>query len=164
MDKILIGHCAVDSGQIMIADPCYIEPEFQTSSAKVLWDRMDNAPRVDDRYSPQINLNPYEMSYAGACEATIGYGHGELSKGRAVVSSTAYGDGVYPVYAELGPDGNVLSVSIVFEDESTSGGTADAFCVACGSTPEDPDADFCEACNEERIQEEEERYGERPHA
>jgi len=80
----LLGHFAVDSGQVMIGDPCYLN-DF-----------------INDEYKKDGVKSEY--SYSGACLSTsskeLG---GELSMGNntllSVVSSTGMGDGVYPVYA-----------------------------------------------------------------
>jgi len=98
MSRKLIGHVGVDSGQMMLADPCYVDG--------------DNF--VDDRENGfDIGENregPYPLSYEGACNASMSENQaGVLSfhaghEGAAVVCSTGYGDGVYPVYVEYTSD------------------------------------------------------------
>ena len=72
----MIGKCGVDSGQIMITDPCYV---------------------IDGEFT--------EKHYQQVCEITLADGHaGSLPydlghEGKAVVSSSGIGDGLYPVYA-----------------------------------------------------------------
>lgn len=83
--KVLIGSIGVDSGQVMIGDPCYLDEwkanEFDASAA----------------YPTEATGT---FDYDGACRATCSAaGHGELGNGRAVASETLYGDGRYPVYA-----------------------------------------------------------------
>ena len=74
--RVLVGRCGVDSGQIMITDPCYV---------------------VDDGFT--------DADYEKACEITLSQdGAGPLMyekghEGKAVVSTTGIGDGYYPVYA-----------------------------------------------------------------
>lgn len=101
----LIGHFAVDSGQAMVGDPCYLD-EWQP------WN-----DRVDD-FDEHKNKKG-EYSYLGACNATLGQGYGQLGVGSAVVFSTGYGDGVYPVYAQFNEEGRVAKIVIDFigEDE-----------------------------------------------
>jgi hypothetical protein len=101
-DKLtLIGQFAVDSGQAMIGDPCYLD-EWQN------WDRESGIPFEDHKNRAG------EYSYLGSCEATIGKGFGELGLASSVVFSTGYGDGLYPVYAHINEDGRIGMVVVDF--------------------------------------------------
>lgn len=76
----LLGYAAVDSGQILIVDPCYLD-EWKGGES-----RGDN-------------------HYAIACTTTMSKDQGgemliSNIAGRGVVASSGYGDGNYPVYAE----------------------------------------------------------------
>jgi len=99
----LLGHFGVDSGQVMIGDPCYLD-DFK-----------------NDDYKEDGVKNEY--SYSGACLATLGEEHGgELYLDRnkniplSVVSRTGFGDGVYPVYA-VKENGRVKKLIIEFFEE-----------------------------------------------
>lgn len=100
-DKRLIGHAAVDSGQILICDPCYIDGTWK--SGKSVYDGEEG-----------------EFSYAGCCRASLSpRGGGQLffpngGEGAGVVFRTRDGDGFFPVYATYGPDGLLESLEIVF--------------------------------------------------
>lgn len=94
------GSFGVDSGQAMVGDPCYLKD----------WDNNDN-----DSWDPQSRYGDY--SYQGACGVTLKDNYGELGVANAVVFSTGYGDGVYPVYVKLNNDGRVSMVIIDFEGE-----------------------------------------------
>lgn len=105
INEVLIGHCAVDSGQIMLVDPCYV-----TDNAFV---GMDTEPFAADL------PKPYPFSYNGACSASCSEeSAGQIGRGTAVVASSGYGDGRYPVYAtyvDAGEFGTrVASVRIEF--------------------------------------------------
>jgi hypothetical protein len=150
--KKQIGVVGVDSGQIVICDPCYIDSEWEkeefndrrryhhTKSKRNLefgrdfvrydlpiipYDKCMNDMIADKDVEKLPNGEPmYEFSYNACCRKTIGkerfgqlkYKHGHPGVG--VVSSTGWGDGVYPVYAEIGRDGRVKSITINFmEDE-----------------------------------------------
>ena len=79
----LLGTVSVDSGKLVITDPCYLE------------DWVSDIPDYD-------NPNKYGYSYSGAC-STTGEGNnlgGELAGGKAVVFLTGYGDGRYEIYAK----------------------------------------------------------------
>lgn len=104
-EMTLIGHFGVDSGQAMVGDPCYLDG----------WEPWSDKSEQFDNY---IN-HKGKYSYLGACEATLTNSYGELGNGTAVVFSTGYGDGLYPVYAEINEDGRVSKIVIDFlgEDE-----------------------------------------------
>lgn len=89
--KVRVGSIGVDSGQIMIVDPCYV---------------------LDDDYRPE--LNPTGGKYDEVCRATIDRNHGETSFG-AFATSTLHGDGVYPVVADLDEHGRIIRLTISFE-------------------------------------------------
>ena len=102
----LIGYCGVDSGQIMLSDPCYV---------KDFIDDEDFEPTTGD-------IHPF--SYNGACGATLNNGDklgGQLTNGYDapvdVVVTSGYGDGVYPVYAEYNGEGRLISATIMFDDD-----------------------------------------------
>ena len=103
--EVLIGRIGVDSGQIMICDPCYINSHWSNNEFDA------GAPRQKDNFS---------FSYDGACNATLQEGvarsGGELGRGLGVASSTAYGDGVYEVYQIWGGD-ELLRVEIRFSND-----------------------------------------------
>jgi hypothetical protein len=96
-EMTLIGHFAVDSGQAMVGDPCYLDN----------WDTNRN-----DEWNIEGKQGQY--SYHGASATTIANNYGELGMSTAVVFSTGYGDGLYPVYAEMNEDGRVARVVIEF--------------------------------------------------
>lgn len=94
-----VGTLGVDSGQMMLCDPCYIKKDFANEYGE--------------------GGNP--MSYSGACNATLsnqGFGFltntsGNYSINLAFVTSSGYGDGSYPVYIKR--DGNrIAEMKIVF--------------------------------------------------
>jgi hypothetical protein len=104
LKRVLLGHVGVDSGQIMISDPCYVK-DFN--------DNEDFDPaRADD-------AGNYPYSYNGSCGATLSEAMGgQLGTISGVVSSTGYGDGCYEVWATIGESKGwgkrVHSLEIVF--------------------------------------------------
>ena len=93
----LVGHFSVDSGQAMVGDPCYLDD----------WDTNKN-----EDWDLEGKLGQY--SYHGASATTLANNFGELGNATAVVFSTGYGDGLYPVYAEMNDDGRVSRIVIEF--------------------------------------------------
>jgi hypothetical protein len=98
----LIGEFAVDSGQAIVGDPCYLE-DWKPWNSEV------------DNFEDHVN-KVGEYGYLGACNATLGKGFGQLGTS-AVAFSTGYGDGLYPVYAHITDDGRVGMVVIDFTGE-----------------------------------------------
>ena len=100
----LVGEFTVDSGQAIIGDPCYLESWAN-------WNQDSDEPF--DSY----NKHEGEYGYLGACQATIKKGYGELGGNMAVAVSTGYGDGIYPVYAQINDDERVALLVIDFTGE-----------------------------------------------
>ena len=105
----LLGHCGVDSGQIIIVDPCYLSE----------WE--------DGEAFPDISKGQESNDYAACCEITTRNKDqgGEVLvsgiAGKGVVACSGYGDGNYPVYAEYEntgsesePDIRIKSLTIEF--------------------------------------------------
>jgi hypothetical protein len=95
------GSFAVDSGQAMVGDPCYLDQ----------WKKWEGGtPFAHEQHAG-------EYGYLGACGVTLRDNFGQLGGADAVVFSTGYGDGLYPVYVQINSDGRVSKVVIDFEGE-----------------------------------------------
>jgi hypothetical protein len=96
METKLAGSCPVDSGQIMVIDPCY-----------ALMDEYDDTGG----------------NYRTVCNSTTnGDGYGEFPLPRngynqsiGVATSSGYGDGCYPVYVDVNNDNRVVALHIYFD-------------------------------------------------
>ena len=95
------GSFAVDSGQAMVGDPCYLDG----------WENWKDGTPFDHE------ANKGKYGYLGACGVTLADSFGELGNSSSVVFSTGYGDGLYPVYVKLNSDGRVSMVVIDFDGE-----------------------------------------------
>lgn len=114
MEQKLIGYCGVDSGQILLTDPCYVK------------DFVDNE-EFEPTKSMTTTGETHPYSYNGACGASLSeHGGGQLMfamghAGAGVCVSSGWGDGLYPVFADYSEDGRIASVTIQFistdEDE-----------------------------------------------
>jgi hypothetical protein len=93
---VLAGSFVVDSGQAMVGDPCYLDN----------WDTNSN-----EEWNLKGKVGEY--SYQGASATTLTNDFGSLGDS-AVVFSTGYGDGLYPVYVQVTEDGRVGKVVIDF--------------------------------------------------
>jgi hypothetical protein len=148
MKKVCIGHVGVDSGQLLMCDPCYIDSEWSKEDFTDIriYEHKDTKERLQYRvdfphYEAEItkygkNMNEllktgewldvpatdseFAFSYNACCKATLSNnGHGQLNyklghPGVGVAFSTAYGDGIYPVYAVYSAAGVLKSVTVEF--------------------------------------------------
>jgi hypothetical protein len=98
-----IGSFSVDSGQAIVGDPCYLDD----------WELWNDKSEPFDKHEEKAG----EYGYLGACGVTLKKGYGTLGMSSAVAFSTGYGDGVYPVYAQIDEDGRIAMVVIDFMGE-----------------------------------------------
>lgn len=120
--KILIGSCGVDSGQIMIVDPCYV---------------------IDGKFSKQ--------QYDECCTVTLGKeSAGQIMNSLAVVASSGIGDGYYPVYATFSDVpgwGEVITkLEIDFTDHVLI--EEEEECQRCGEILGSAEEEYCWRCEE----------------
>ena len=144
----LIGQVGVDSGQLLLCDPCYIDSEWEQEDFQDIriYEHKDTNDklqyRVDfqnyqspiERYDgknmnelletgewrerPGGNIPEHDFSYNACCNATLSKaGHGQLGHCVGVAFRTAFGDGIYPVYAHYNEDGTLRSVEVVFQED-----------------------------------------------
>lgn len=114
-DQVLLGYVAVDSGQVMITDPGYLNE----------W--------ADNEMG---DTGEGHFSWSGACATTLSARHGDVNGsgqlnfatgngGVAVVSRTGLGDGYYPVWATMTDSEvwgkRIAKLEIVFIDEDEDG-------------------------------------------
>lgn len=137
----LIGKCGVDSGQLLITDPCYVRDfisndyqdirQYKNSQGDILEFRKDfsNYDETIEKYGKTMNQltdekvfshvkhekNDRTYSYNGCCNATQSKKQGDSVGGLGVAISSGYGDGEYPVYAHYNDDGRVAVVVIDFQ-------------------------------------------------
>ena len=143
----LIGHVGVDSGQLLVTDPCYLNgwknADYQdvrrhedTQTKRIYQYRVDfenyesvldigmtvNAALASGRLRDVPIEFPPSYDYNGVSHAAYPHGSGVIPfdlghDGRAVAFSSGYGDGYYPVYAHRNHDGRVVEVRIVMDNE-----------------------------------------------
>lgn len=118
IEVVLLGEVGVDSGQLMVTDPSYIDDEWigGDHSGDEAWSAREDAPTLTLVQNEETNQVPQPFSYRGAVTATNSSGYGELRyrmghPGAGVVFGTAWGDGVYPIYGEL-HDGRIVRAYI----------------------------------------------------
>jgi hypothetical protein len=126
-DIVEIGIVGVDSGQILLCDPCYIDSDWENEEFKmpipieVSTGKELKISSWQDEYQKGMTFNQARdkglireeyaktksnFSYNACCQKTLDLGYGQLNyklghAGVGVVSSTGWGDGSYPVYAKI---------------------------------------------------------------
>lgn len=96
-----LGMVAVDSGKIMILDPCYAK--YWSDDARDILESSEGS---------NFSKKHPELNYEIACkEQQLHFANGAIA---AVTSRTNYGDGVYPVTAEIDEKGRPICVTIHF--------------------------------------------------
>lgn len=128
--KTLIGSCGVDSGQIMIVDPCYV---------------------IDGKFS--------EQQYDECCTVTLSDEQaGQIMGDLAVVSTTGIGDGYYPVYATIeniaGWGERITKLEIDFTDHVLI--EEEEECQRCGEILGSAEEEYCWRCEEHLNEKEQE--------
>ncbi len=89
-----IGVIGVDAGLCWVGDPCYIIGDDATK----IWTKWsDFCDTIDYKKHPTTQQYDYPKGHPGL----------------GVLVSTGYGDGLYPVFAEI-EDGRVKSVTVDF--------------------------------------------------
>lgn len=103
-----VANVMVDSGQIMIGDPCYIKDNFNPDYTH------DEFIKNLEKYQ---TAKKYPFTYMGASAATCSEARcGDLDDGYAVAVASGYGDGNYPVYVQKNRDGRVVAAMIDFDN------------------------------------------------
>lgn len=99
-----IGEIGVDAGLCWIGDPCYILHKDQPPKAIGKdWSEFCDILNADDQYPTCKQFN-YDLGHPGL----------------GVVVSTGFGDGVYPVYAEINGEDRVTKVWVEFIDHASN--------------------------------------------
>ena len=112
-----IGTIGVDSGQMMLADPCYVKDFADDNS---------DAEGVMKLMEAMKDGSDNSFSYIGACSQSntpqqAGVLVNDIGAEMGVVCSSGFGDGVYPVYVKRHAFGNndtrVVEMKIEFVNE-----------------------------------------------
>ena len=99
------GWVGVDSGQIMVGDPCYIGDNWDSE-----WN--ENEVKAGKRVPDNRRMN-----YSGACAASLSPNmYGSIGGSLAFCTSSGFGDGLYPVYVKK-ENGRVAAILIDFFPE-----------------------------------------------
>lgn len=97
-----IGTVGVDAGMLYLGDPCYV---IDKELGKMPWGEFLDKLYASD---PRPNAMHWTVSAPFPNPAA-----GEFRAG--IVVTTGYGDGEYPVFAEINEEGRVMSVTVNFK-------------------------------------------------
>tara|TARA_R100001460_G_scaffold59860_1_gene99882 strand:- start:371 stop:697 length:327 start_codon:yes stop_codon:yes gene_type:complete len=105
--KKIIGSTGVDSGQLLITDPCYIQYKktFKDDSLNIQDNELTcggenyDIPKVLGRTLPPIESSNSELMYS-------------RHRGMGVIVPTLHGDGRYDIQANYNKDGRISSITI----------------------------------------------------
>ena len=95
--RVKLGEVGVDSGTILIVDPCYMESKEEYKAFLEQWNELVHGK--DKKRWDKTQLN-YKKGHAGLGVINSGFG----------------GDGSYPVFAELNNKGLVKRIVIEFNE------------------------------------------------
>lgn len=96
-----LGKIGVDSGSMLLSDPCYVK---------------DFPPFDDTTWKKDLAANAKEYTYNSAGAASCSEAQAAiLGDGMGAVCSTGYGDGNYPVYVIRNRDGRIAAMMIDFD-------------------------------------------------
>lgn len=152
-DFTLLARVPVDSGQLLLVDPCYIDGRWRYEpfedirkyrhkvTGKVLQYRVD-FERYDDPIAHYDGLTmnelvdtgeweqvpvpvPSGLSYNSISRTTVNEDGGNVTE-LAAAFRTGYGDGYYPVLVRRDKDGRIMQVLIDFSGEPAGKGVSTA--------------------------------------
>ena len=96
-EKTLVGHIGIDSGQLLIADPCYIRKDFATDEGDTTIDTINRGLEHFAIYGTLPEDLRARFDYDAVCAHTNTLGTSLLGDRTAIAVSTG-GDGLVPVY------------------------------------------------------------------
>ena len=102
-----IGVVGVDSGQLLICDPCYINSEWNQGKQEAIKYETNLLKKKEKKHS---------FSYGGCCNASWGNHQLHYKAGHAgvgVAFPSGYGDGLYPVFGYFNADGRCTRVEVI---------------------------------------------------
>jgi hypothetical protein len=112
-----VGILPVDSGQMMFVDPCYVLPDERDFKGGGL--EKSGAPEFSKDqcplgYTELIDCWDYDSNQRVLKIPTRISGNSFYP---GIVTSTGYGDGVYPIYIKKNGEGRVVGVFVDFDPQ-----------------------------------------------
>lgn len=119
MTREYIGTCGVDSGSILIIDPCYLNDAKRWNPAKLVKLAEEYKKKGEDtssvncrRLATEKNqLQNILFDWKAYCNES---NHEPREYAGGVISPTRHGDGGFPVYVHRDKEGRVKKMEIVF--------------------------------------------------
>lgn len=112
-----VGDVSVDTGRIIIADPCYLggveKPVTEIVDLVIKTDILEICAEHGIKFD-SIRNNELELKRVASLMRRFGEGQFPGGSARFVATETGYGDGRYPVYSKV-EDSRVVGLWIDFE-------------------------------------------------
>jgi hypothetical protein len=134
LDYVEHSSCGVDSGQLGIFDAASYRNDDYAAGI--------TAPKVD-YFLPGESLEG-DAWYEKMCKFTLdNLGYGSYDSG--IVSSSGWGDGMYPLDVARNDQGQIVAMQVIFIDTSYSDDDEPDTCMECGAEYEpDGSCTYCE--------------------
>lgn len=122
MAREYVGEVGVDSGSVMIIDPCYLNDTKRWNPAKML-EGADKAEK-EGNYPMSANLQRLGLEKTELQNITLDWDkycndpkvqkYQPMEYAGGVISPTRHGDGGFPVYVHRDKEGRVKKMEIIF--------------------------------------------------
>ena len=119
MARELVGEIGVDSGSVMIIDPCYLNDPMRWNPKKMGEMAIEHEKKGEDRMAwnsrrlekEKTELQNIISNWKAYCDEA---NHEPREYAGGVISPTRNGDGGFPVYVHRDKDGRVKKLEVVF--------------------------------------------------
>ena len=122
MARELVGEVGVDSGSVMIIDPCYLNDPMRWKPKKFLEGSKKYESEGDHRMAANMlrlatekaELQNIISNWDNYCKDSKVQKHEPMEYAGGVISPTRNGDGGFPVYVTKDNEGRVKKLEIIF--------------------------------------------------
>ena len=122
MARELVGEVGVDSGSVMIIDPCYLNDPMRWKPKKFLEGVKKFKAEGNDHMAwnmerlalEKTELQNISSNWKAYCDDPKVQKHEPMEYAGGVISPTRNGDGGFPVYVTKDKEGRVKKLEIIF--------------------------------------------------
>ena len=122
MARELVGEIGVDSGQVFIVDPCYLNDPLRWNPKKMLQFAKEHEKKGEDRMAAnsyrlakeKTELQNLIKDWSAVCKDSEQAKHEPRMYASGIISPTRHGDGGFPVYVHRDDEGRVKKMEIIF--------------------------------------------------
>jgi len=96
------GEVSIETGKILVVDPCFLRGEDEIENKVVdLFVEFHDVLTRNGLISDEMNINDIKRVASENDQLRVRFGEILFNGGAAVLSSTGFGDGKYPVFARV---------------------------------------------------------------